>query len=206
MRITSRLLVLAVSGWLSTGCSWIFMNRAPETVAAPNYPLDCTSNRAPPILDTICAGYFVLNGVGWAVMKDCANALPGETCDTAGKKATGVALSAGLLLLCGASAVTGYGAAHRCEEKKEANARCMNGDAAACQALSPGWTAPAPPLPAPLPTPTWSPPPPPEAPLPAACAKDTDCKGDRVCNRGECVEPKPKQPEPKQPEPIAPKD
>jgi hypothetical protein len=24
---------------------------------------------------------------------------------------------------------------------------------------------------------------------PGACAKDTDCKGDRVCNQGQCVAP-----------------
>jgi len=29
----------------------------------------------------------------------------------------------------------------------------------------------------------------PSAAVPAGCTKDTDCKGDRVCNAGSCVEP-----------------
>jgi len=32
------------------------------------------------------------------------------------------------------------------------------------------------------------------------CQKDTDCKGDRICNKGECVSPEP----PTQPSPVAP--
>lgn len=34
-------------------------------------------------------------------------------------------------------------------------------------------------------------PPPSAAANAAACAKDTDCKGDRVCDRGACVSPRP---------------
>ncbi len=30
-----------------------------------------------------------------------------------------------------------------------------------------------------------------DAPATAGCAKDTDCKGDRVCDRGRCVSPDP---------------
>lgn len=30
----------------------------------------------------------------------------------------------------------------------------------------------------------------PSAPVPTGCVKDTDCKGDRVCDKGVCVEPK----------------
>jgi uncharacterized protein len=47
-------------------------------------------------------------------------------------------------------------------------------------------TAPTPPPPATAP----APPPPPPPPAPAGCGKDTDCKGDRVCVKGECVAPK----------------
>src|SRR6185295_1738217 len=32
--------------------------------------------------------------------------------------------------------------------------------------------------------------------VPAGCAKDTDCKGERVCERGACVEPAPPPPPP----------
>lgn len=27
-------------------------------------------------------------------------------------------------------------------------------------------------------------------PTPAACAKDTDCKGDRICQKGDCITPR----------------
>jgi hypothetical protein len=54
-----------------------------------------------------------------------------------------------------------------------------------CTALKPA--APAPP----------TPPPTPPAPL-AGCAKDTDCKGDRICRTGACTDPV------RRPEPDAP--
>ncbi len=34
-------------------------------------------------------------------------------------------------------------------------------------------------------------PPPPPSPAVAGCTKDTDCKGDRICESGRCVEPPP---------------
>jgi ankyrin repeat protein len=51
------------------------------------------------------------------------------------------------------------------------------------EAKRPPATAPAP-RPAPPATAPAAPP-----PAPAGCGKDTDCKGDRVCVKGECVEP-----------------
>lgn len=34
----------------------------------------------------------------------------------------------------------------------------------------------------------------PAAPAAGGCTKDTDCKGDRVCVKGDCVDPAPKTP------------
>jgi hypothetical protein len=41
--------------------------------------------------------------------------------------------------------------------------------------------------------------PPATAPAGVACAKDTDCKGDRVCDRGKCSAPQPNE---RQPSPL----
>jgi hypothetical protein len=199
LRTTSRLLVLALSSWLLTGCSWLFMSKPPANVSTPNYPIDCSTTIAPPVLDSLCAGYFVLNGVVLAGLKDCASASYGESCAASNTKTGGILLSAGLAVLCGVSAGAGFGDASRCQSLKEQNALCMSGVTSACQKLNQGWA------PHPLPTPQGPPPPawsPPEPPLPApdparGCAKDTDCKGDRVCNKGECTEPRPPLPEPK---------
>jgi hypothetical protein len=36
--------------------------------------------------------------------------------------------------------------------------------------------------------------PPAKAPPPLGCTKDADCKGERICNRGSCVDPPPRAP------------
>ena len=168
---------------LSTGCSWIFMTKAPGQVATPNLPVDCTSSRAAPVLDTICSGYFVANGIYLLAVKDCADASFGETCVSSGTKTGGALLSAGLAVVCIASAASGYGYASRCEQVKDWNSLCISGDLSACQQLRPNW----------VPQANWQPgPAAPEIqrPEPSGCSKDTDCKGNRICERGLCVEPR----------------
>jgi hypothetical protein len=144
-----------------SGCSWIFMTKAPEPVVAPNYPVDCTSSNAAPILDTICSAYFVVNGVYLLTLTDCSSAGFGESCTDSGTKYAGAALSAGLAVLCGISAGAGYPASTRCQQVKDLNALCITGDLGACQKLRPGWTPPAQPAPPPN-----QPPPQPAAPPP----------------------------------------
>jgi hypothetical protein len=139
-------LVAAVFALSGSGCSWAFVQKAPDPVMAPTYPISCTDSKAAPVLDTICAGYFVANGLVWAGSDDEAN------------KGTGVAVSAGFLALCALSAMHGYGATSRCEQVKSLNAMCITGDEAACRSLRPGWTPPqrlpaAPAIPAPAPAP-----------------------------------------------------
>jgi len=117
----------------------MFMQKPPEVVAAPNYPLDCTTSTAAPVLDVICGSYFVINGAIAIAAKDCANAAYGEACLSSGQKTGGALLSAGLLALCGFSAAAGFGYADRCHQMKDLNALCITGDEHACQLLRPGW-------------------------------------------------------------------
>ena len=174
----ARIIAAAVGGVLSSGCSWAFMTKPPEVVSAPNYPIDCTTSRAAPILDTVCLGYFILNGAVLAAQPDCASAGFGQSCVSQETKTGGIVLSAGLGLLCAISAASGYGYASQCEQKKDLNALCIGGDQGACRQLRPGWL---PAAPAAMP--------PPQAPGVGGCGKDTDCKGDRICSSGVCVSP-----------------
>ncbi len=185
---------------LGSGCSWIFMTRPPASVPEPSVPIECTTSRAAPVLDTVCAGYFVVNGIVWAAAKSCSSASPGEKCYSSSDKSTGIAVSAGLATLCGISAVSGYGYAGRCREVRASQALCISGNEAACLQLT---SRPSPsPGPSPAPAPsspgTAAPPPPPPgapagpAPPIGGCTKDTDCKGERICEKGQCTEPRPR--------------
>jgi len=159
LRLAGALTLLAFT---SGGCSWIFMSKAPEPVAAPNYPVECTSSRAAPVLDAICAGYFVANGIFLAAAESCDSASFGETCYDSSAKTAGIALSAGLAAVCAFSSASGFKTATSCGKVKSLNALCITGDLAACQALRPGWV---PPGAAPAQRPdAWSVPPAPPAP------------------------------------------
>jgi hypothetical protein len=160
------------------GCSWAFMTKPPAAVVAPNHPVECTTSAAAPVLDTVCGGYFVLNAI----------ALGAGNYDSS-TKSGGIALSVGLVALCGLSAISGYGYSNRCENVKDANALCMSGSMAACHELRADWRPP--------PGATFS-------PGSMGCSRDTDCKGDRICDRGACVSPQaPKATPPAPAEPPA---
>jgi hypothetical protein len=176
----SRSALLVTILHLASGCSWAFMTKPPEPVLTPNYPVECTSSRAAPVLDTICSGYFVVNAVVLAGMKSCDEAAFGESCVESGTKTGGMILSAGLATLCAISAGSGYGMATKCGEVKTQNAMCITGDEAACKKLNSTWTPPMK-LPAGAAAAPGEP--------ATGCSKDTDCKGNRVCDRGTCVEP-----------------
>ncbi len=185
--VGSLALALLVQG--ASGCSYLFMERAPEVVAAPEYPVHCTSSRAAPIIDTIYAASAGLEGVLFAVMPTCGST-PDEGCVDSGTKAALVALSAVEAAVVAVAAKQGFDSAKRCERVKDLNARCITGREDACRALNSSWTpsrrAPAT---------EWQPAgpgaPPVDAPVPGVpgCTKDVDCKGTRVCERGVCVEP-----------------
>jgi hypothetical protein len=172
------------------------MTKPPAVVAAPNYPVDCTSSRAAPVLDTICAAYFAVNGLLVASTTSCENASPGERCITSSNKTGAVLLDVGLVALCAASAASGYGMATRCGVVKDANALCITGHEASCRQLNSRWTPPMRlPADAPGAAPQAAPTPAAEPSLPASppqgenCSKNRDCTGNRICERGACVEP-----------------
>lgn len=172
----------------ASGCSWAFMQRPPEVVPTPQYPVECTSSKVAPVLDAICAGYFVANGIFWAAEKSCDQASIYESCAESDAKTTGVLLSAGLAVLCAASASSGFTTAGKCQEVKNQNVMCITGDEAACLKLNSTWKPPLqlPAAPASATETNPSPAPPPTT----GCTKDVDCKGDRVCERGVCVAPR----------------
>jgi hypothetical protein len=180
---------LAVSIVPLSGCSLAFMNRAPDPVAVPDYPVECTSSRAAPVLDTICGGYFVANGLYWAAQRSCNEATFGQTCVDADDQTTGVLLSAGLATLCTASAVAGYRKASGCEMVKRENAACITGDEQACLRLAPNWRPavrkPAEPVSPAAPVPASAS----LAPLGGRCDNEVDCAIGLLCGAGRCMNP-----------------
>lgn len=103
-------LVLAAS---TGGCSWAFMTRPPAAgaVGSAGY---CTSNRAAPVLDTICASYFALNAVALARAPTCSTWQSASNCVDSGTKSSGIGLSLLIGGLCTASAVSGYSSSAQC--------------------------------------------------------------------------------------------
>jgi hypothetical protein len=173
------LLIATTLFCMESGCSWAFMTRPPTAVVAPNHPVECTTSVAAPVLDSICAGYFVANAI----------ALGAGNYDSS-TQSGGIALSLGLVALCGLSAISGYGHSSRCEKVKDANALCMSGSLSACHELRADWSPP--------PGATYT-------PASMGCSRDIDCKGDRICDRGACVAPQtPVQPKAMPPAPAAP--
>ncbi len=176
-RCSAALLLFA--GVAQSGCSWIFMSRAPDPVPVPTAPVDCTTSRAAPILDTICSAYFVANGVVLAASQTCPSAT-GGTCFDQGTKVAGIITSAALAGVCGFSAAAGFGYANRCEETKEVNGLCISGNERACLKLNPDWSPPRfvpgapaqPPAPPPVAPPPETPAvPPPSGPSPPSATR-----------------------------------
>ncbi|MFT3913293.1 MAG: hypothetical protein QM704_04130 [Anaeromyxobacteraceae bacterium] len=196
--------LLALTMIPSGGCSFMFMSRAPDPVPAPNYPVECTSSTAAPVLDSVCTGYFAVNTAVIAGMKDCKDAYAGESCLDG--KGGGMALSLGLGALCLASAVSGFGKAQECQAVKNQNALCITGNVQACGALNPNWRPTVTPAPQPVPpaAPAATPAPVPAlAPaLPAApaqrfdglpaganCTATWQCAVGLACPAGVCAAP-----------------
>jgi hypothetical protein len=140
---TTRWVALTLLTALSaatSGCSWAFMQKAPDPVLTPNYPVECSSSKAAPVLDSVCAGYFVANTVFLASMTSCADASFGEACYESSTKTSAMLFSAGLAGLCALSAANGFKSANRCGSVKGLNAACITGNEQACYTLSPRWT------------------------------------------------------------------
>jgi hypothetical protein len=150
---SARIAPLLVLLHAASGCSFAHMNRAREPVVAPNDPVDCTSSRANPVLDTLCAGSFVFSAAALTMLTNCDQARLFEPCVSPDSRSKGVLVSAGLAVLCAVSAGYGYSSANTCEDVKKLNALCITGDEPSCKKLNPAWVpmvrAPATPPPAP---------------------------------------------------------
>jgi hypothetical protein len=188
-RSSARIVPLLVVLQTASGCSFAFMNKAQDPVAAPNDPVDCTNSRAAPVLDTLCAGYFVVNAAALSMLTNCDQAGLLEPCVSSGTRTGGMLLSAGLAVFCAVSAGSGYGYASKCEDTKSLNALCITGDEPSCKKLNPAWVpmvrAPATAPPAPAAADPASK----EPPAAVGCSRDTDCKGVRICVAGACNDP-----------------
>jgi len=156
-RLASLLLLGALASGTS-GCSWIFVQKAPEPVLVPNLPISCDDQKAAPILDSVCAGYFLASGL--VVL----SAIP----DTAEGRDRALLLYGALAAVCALSAHTGFSAVGHCQQVKALNTLCVVGNEGACRSLTPGWTPPlrlAPPRPVAPPAAAPAPDQPPAAPV-----------------------------------------
>ncbi len=174
----------------ASGCSYLFMERAPDVVPTPDYPVQCTSSRLAPAVDTVYAASFAAGAAIFALMPRCSTGPDGtDSCVDSGAKTALVGTYAALAVATGVIAHRGFEAANACQRVKNLNVLCITGREDACRALNSQWT---PRRTAPPGGGEWQPAGPPvDVPVPGAagCTKDVDCKGTRVCERGVCVEP-----------------
>lgn len=193
-RLRATLLVLALHA--ASGCS-LGMRVPPDPIVAPNEPVDCNSSTSAPVLDMLCAGIFLSGTISLARTPTCDDPFTVD-CIDASDRSRAMLVTGGLAALCAAGAAVGFQKAGNCERVKTFNAKCISGDEAACLKLNSSWKppmkvpgAPAAPPAAPAPYPALAPAAPPATP--GGCAKDVDCKGDRVCEQGVCVAPRVKE-------------
>jgi hypothetical protein len=113
MSRTLRLVVAMCSVSGGTGCSFLFVQRAPERAEAGG-PVACTTSRAAPVIDTLSTAAYVAMAVGAASSRSCRPDEFGcfDVVDT-----TRVAIaSAVLAAIHGASAAYGWSATSRCSD------------------------------------------------------------------------------------------
>jgi len=151
---------------LTNGCSFLFVRGTPALAELPDdaETVSCTDSRAAPAWDLVFAS---LGGVGTATsgyeamqtVKTTQNNLVANL---------SLAGNAALMILFTASTVYGFGRTAACRDVRQSldyRAQHARSQLQQQQAGNP-----------------------PPAPL-TGCAKDTDCKGDRVCSGGKCVTP-----------------
>ncbi len=135
--VASMLSAIMSSG---TGCSWLYIKKAPQPVAEPNQPVDCTSSRAAPVADTLYAATFASAGVASFYG---ASKCSGGRCYyyELGAVASSIAVTLAV------SAAMGFQQASRCDDVKALNALCISGEEASCRKLNGTWVPPS----------TWTP-------------------------------------------------
>ena len=173
MRLARRMLMVtliaAPLAVQSTGCSWLFQKSAPgPPVWDHAVYANCDSSYAWPVVDALLA---VLYGA-------TAVALIEGSLETGQPTAQGVMGSVFWVGIHAASSVSGISSASTCTEFGEHIARM----AERRERERPRRVETTPVAPDPS--------------GPSSCGRDTDCKGDRICVRGDCVDPLPREPEP----------
>jgi hypothetical protein len=170
------------------GCSFAFMTKVPDPVAAPDRAVECTASRFAPVLDAVCAGAITFDAVLLAGHPDCNHASPGAACYR--NRTAAMLTDAGLAALCVASSVSGFGRAQRCRAVRLQNALCVGGDDEACRVLSPGWR-PAPTAPGPAPAAPGAAPAQREDGLleGTPCTATWQCRIGLACQAGQCAPP-----------------
>jgi len=148
---------------LSLSCSFVFAQNPPDHHEQLAY-FDCPSTRAAPAADI---GYTLLSGlitIGTAV--DDPDTVEDESTPAATR------VFGGLTALAAVSAVYGFIVTEKCEDAKDQLRERVARREAERLALQQVQGS--------------------KATGAIACARDTDCKGDRICASGVCVEPLPK--------------
>src|SRR5437763_6160423 len=150
----------AVLGILSLcGCSWIFVERAPAN-HQQMVAFDCTSSVAAPVLDGVWAGLNLAGALAAAGANEHNWSGPYDTTTT-------VIVGVGWAIVSGASAAYGFAQTNACRQAKDelyARLSSQQPRRSASAAL-------------------------PLEPIGGGCDKDTDCKGERICERHQCVFP-----------------
>jgi hypothetical protein len=159
---------------LSLSCSFVFAQNPPDQHEQLAY-FDCPSTQAAPATDV---GYTLLSGL---VTLGTALDDPDTVEDESTPAATRV--FGGLTALAAASAVYGFIVTAKCKEAKDRLGERVVRSQAERLALQQAQGS--------------------KKTGAVACARDTDCKGDRICASGVCVEPLPKAAPLPPPEPPA---
>jgi hypothetical protein len=117
----------------SFGCSLLFVTSPPATVEKlpPSEPVQCTSSKAAPVIDTLIAGYQVFR-TGYALSRSNSD-YKGAPID----RNADIGIGVGLAALFIASSIYGYSVTSECAEAKdnherkgrELNAESTNPDA-----------------------------------------------------------------------------
>ena len=145
-RLPSRCIALATSVAVlqGTGCSWIFVNKAPELPVPSEPPVACTTSVASPVIDTVSAALAAAMGVAFIASgtMPVAPCSPPDWCfgqDMARGLTTGLAVTGGVLLASAIplaiSAGYGYSKTADCRQVKETQLACVSGVEPACLTL-----------------------------------------------------------------------
>jgi len=127
--------LVSVSPAMSTGCSWLFVDRPPGLPIEPTPPVACTASVAAPVADTVGAVVFAAGGV--VALVEGANTKTGFASPSGFQSAWLVGGLAGLAVAgtLVASAGSGYQTTAQCRDLKQAQAACLTGVEAACRSL-----------------------------------------------------------------------